>query len=111
MKRGLLIAAVAAGTLAASSAAAAQEVPTVRKNTALYVTGWYLRHWGVWTFRDSGSIDCDGGRLNRTHWRCRFWLRNGRRCYAGRVQVWGVYFVPKRGPYYEANGNSHGRFC
>lgn len=108
MRRLAVLAAV--GVLALSGGASANPtVPTVRKPMAIYVTGWYLRHSGSWVFRDSGSIDCDGGRLNRTHWRCRVWWRNGGRCFAGRVQAYGVYF--RRGPYYNAHGRFRGRYC
>lgn len=72
-------------------AAEAFVVPTVDEPTAVQMTRSLLVKRPGWSFRTYGYIDCRGGRINRTHWRCRFaWTQGKRRCRIGRVQVFGV---------------------
>lgn len=105
MKRGLALVVVAATTLVLSGGASANPtIPTVRKPVAKKVVEKYLRlHFADWAYRDSGKVNCNDGRINRTHWRCRARWTAGHRCTVGHVRITADEF---RGgePWYWVNG-------
>ena len=55
------------------------------------ITSELHRELPGWVYRRVGSVDCAGGRINRTRWRCQVrWIR-GEECHVGRGQVWVVH--------------------
>jgi len=44
----------------------------------------------TWTYRTKGKLQCAGGRIDRSHWRCRVNWIAGSRCSSGRLQVIGA---------------------
>lgn len=112
MQRGIVIGLVVwLGALAVwSPVAGARDVPTVRRKFAIYLTGRYSKERTSWPKRDSGSIDCNGGRVDRTHWKCKVKWQRGRYCWAMRVMVWGKGFEDGV-PYYGVHGISTRRLC
>lgn len=44
----------------------------------------------TWTYRTAGSLECAGGKINRSHWRCRVSWIAGSVCHGGRLQVIGA---------------------
>jgi flagellar biosynthesis GTPase FlhF len=44
----------------------------------------------TWTYRKEGSLDCAGGKINRSQWRCRVSWIAGSVCHGGRLQVVGA---------------------
>lgn len=68
--------------------------PTVNARKAnLLVEQRLRREVEGWKHRTAGSVDCRGGRVDRTHWRCKVrWLYRvpgGERCRVGRFKVRG----------------------
>lgn len=64
---------------------------------------WSLRvlHKKVptWTYRKAGSLQCGGGRISRSQWRCRVSWIAGSVCHAGRVRVIGAGHEDHRAVY------------
>ena len=44
----------------------------------------------TWTYRKAGSLQCGGGKISRSQWRCRVSWIAGSVCHAGRVRVIGA---------------------
>ncbi len=91
MKRLASLVLIALLAVPALSGAAA--VPTVHLRDAEEFGGRALRNDYVgWRKRDSGYLDCRGGKVDRTHWACKFgWIR-GQDCAIGKLQVYGEDF-------------------
>ena len=64
--------------------------PTITRLAAERATRNVLHKFSTWRYRRVGFYDCFGGRLNRTEWVCRAGWVKGRRCFRGRVRVFGV---------------------
>lgn len=78
------------------SSASAFTAPTVHRPQAEGLTSRALRDIPGWVYAQERYLDCRHGKINRTHWRCRFgWFRHGV-CHVGRSQV--------NGESYGANG-------
>lgn len=85
-----------------------RRAPTVRKPIAEEMLLRRLHRVRLWRQRSYGFIDCNGGRVNRTHWRCRFGLVAGAYCIVGRAMISGAWFNPNEGnrPWYETRWGS-----
>ena len=111
MKRLLLLVPLAVFAVTPILASAAPQVPAVTKGNAIYLTGRYLKEEGSsWNRRDKGSIDCAGGRVNRSAWECRSEWQAGHTCWNMRTKVMGISF--KEGvPYYRVHGAEVAHSC
>jgi hypothetical protein len=78
-----------------------KRAPTVRKGLAIALVRRTLsKQQPGWRHRDYGYVDCDHGRVNRTHWRCRIgWGSDGGSQKCGRALVEGEAFENHR-PYF-----------
>ena len=107
VKRLLLVLLVCA--LALPALAAAASVPSVHRADAEELGGRALRQdYPGWVKRDSGYLDCAGGKVDRTHWSCKVRWVHGRECKVGHLQVFGERFVngqPRFGVHIQ------GRYC
>lgn len=104
MKRVALLALVGLA-LIPGSVPAKVTVPSVYRTKAEFFAARYMRHIApTWQFRDSGSINCAKGRINRTSWRCRVRWTHGTRCQVGRVRVYGERFDDKGRALYGMDG-------
>jgi len=103
--RGVVVTMLALGMLvglALPAAAGAAHRPTVTKAIAKEMTVRNLRDFAGWRKRESGYIDCNGGRIDRTTWSCRVgWVFNGG-CRRGKVQVRGSHVEAGR-KYYDSH--------
>jgi len=70
--------------------------PTIRRPEAERATRSLLREISTWRYRALGFYDCFGGKVNRTEWSCRVAWIKGRRCFRGRVRVFGYVKNRKR---------------
>ena len=72
----------------------AQEWAVKPKVTLGLARSWSLRllHKQVptWTYRTAGFLQCGGGKISRSQWRCRVEWIAGSVCHAGRIRVIGA---------------------
>ena len=84
--------------------AAAQRPPAVNKAEAKLLMARALHKNASWRHKRWGWIDCNGGRVNRTHWRCKFrWQTPRYFSWCGKGMVSGAWFNPNEGnrPWFE----------
>ncbi len=74
------------GPVSASPAQAA-DTPKIGYQAAQKASYSVLRKVSLWRYRDRGSLNCGRGRISRSEWSCRFQMRKGRTCGAGRIRV------------------------